>query len=59
MNDKFTGKIDELELEKLAGDEQAVGGATPTVTVLITATIVATYTAGACPTSSCTKSCNK
>ena len=56
MMDKITGKIDERELDTLAGDE-IVGGGSPAV--IVTALIVATYMAGACPTSGCTKSCNK
>ena len=55
MMDMITGKIDETELESLAGEE-IVGGAT--WTVVLTALIVATYAAGACPTA-CTESCNK
>ncbi|MDT5727114.1 class II lanthipeptide, LchA2/BrtA2 family [Streptococcus pneumoniae] len=31
MNNKFTGKINELELEQLVGDNQVVGGITPTI----------------------------
>lgn len=60
---KITGKISEDELEVLAGEE-VVGGATPTVVVTATiafvgTTIGVTLNAGACPSSACTKSCNK
>ncbi len=57
MFNKITGKIDEKELELLA-EEKEVGASHP-VTIVIVATIAATYLAGACPTSACTKSCNK
>ncbi|MBF1197690.1 MAG: hypothetical protein HXM15_09700 [Fusobacterium periodonticum] len=63
MNNKFTGKINELELEQLVGDNQVVGGVSPTIipaTIsFVGVTITVTLNAGACPTSGCTKSCNK
>ena len=60
---KITGKVSEEELELLAGDE-VIGGATPATIIIATisfvgTTIGVTLTAGACPTSGCTKSCNK
>lgn len=57
----ITGKINEAELEVLAGEE-VVGGATPVIVAtisLVGTTITVTLNADACPTSSCTKSCNK
>lgn len=56
--DKITGKIDETELEALAGETESGAGSSAIVPI-ITATIVATYLWGGCPTSACTKSCNK
>jgi len=56
--DKITGKVDEMELEALAG-EDVNGAGTVTIIPVITATIVATYMWGGCPTGACTKSCNK
>ncbi|HHK7569740.1 TPA: class II lanthipeptide, LchA2/BrtA2 family, partial [Streptococcus pneumoniae] len=53
----------ELELEQLVGDNQVVGGITPTIipaTIsFVGVTFTVTLNAGACPTSGCTKSCNK
>ena len=59
----ITGKINEAELEALAGEE-VVGGATPAVIITATiaftgTTITVTLNASACPTSGCTKQCNK
>ncbi|MBR1692749.1 MAG: class II lanthipeptide, LchA2/BrtA2 family [Lachnospiraceae bacterium] len=59
--EKITGKITEAELEALAGEE-VIGGATPVIVATIAfagTTITVTLTAGACPTSACTKQCNK
>ena len=63
MNNKFTGKINELELEQLVGDNQVVGGISPTIIPAAISfagvTLTVTFGSGACPTSGCTKSCNK
>lgn len=60
--DKITGKVSEEELEMLAGDE-AIGGISPTIIIATISfagtTIGVTLNAGGCPTSACTKSCNK
>ena len=61
--ENITGKINGAELEALAGEE-VVGGATPVAVVVATiafagTTITVTLSANACPTSGCTKSCNK
>ncbi|MGN1198045.1 MAG: class II lanthipeptide, LchA2/BrtA2 family [Acetatifactor sp.] len=60
--DRITGKVSEEELELLAGDE-TIGGASPTIVIatisFVGTTVTVTLNAGACPTSGCTKSCNK
>ncbi|MBU3107032.1 class II lanthipeptide, LchA2/BrtA2 family [Clostridium gasigenes] len=54
----LTGLIEENELEALSGNEDAKGGWTPVATVILTAVGI-TFNATPCPTSACTKSCNK
>ncbi len=60
MYNEVAGFIPEEELDQLVKDSN--GGGTPTITtssVLCVGIIAATYLAGFCPTSACTKSCNK
>lgn len=64
MNNKFTGKINELELEQLVGDNQVVGGISPTIipAAISFAGVTLTVTFGAGCMSNFrmdTKSCNK
>ena len=58
--DEITGKINESELDSLV-DEDIINGGTNcvAVTAVVTAVIVATYSAGACPSYACTEKCNK
>ncbi|ERH50301.1 MULTISPECIES: class II lanthipeptide, LchA2/BrtA2 family [Bacillus] len=65
MVKKVSGFIEEDELISLANGDNATGGATP-ATVVLTATIgltgttfTVTLSAASCPTSACTKQCNK
>jgi len=55
---QVSGLVDEKELEVLAGNEDVKGGWTPVATVIIGG-IGLTMNATPCPTSACTKSCNK
>lgn len=59
--DDPTGYVNEDQLVELAeGEKEAFGGWTPTPSsVICGGIIVMTYTAGFCPTSSCTARCGK
>lgn len=59
-----SGFIEEDELISLANGDNATGGATPTVVLTATigltgTTFTVTLSAASCPTSACTKQCNK
>lgn len=55
--ERVSGMIEESELKVLIGDEEAVGAA-PAWTWVIPIVHI-TLSAGACPTSACTRSCNR